>query len=293
MTALRQRMVDAMVTRGFAVRTQESYAEAISRLARHYHRSPALLSKDEVSAYLLDMVSTRHLSYSTMNQAACAARFLYEKVLNFDRAVFHVPMAKTPARQPELLSLLEIAHLLACCTHPVYRMLLITLYASGLRVTEGSLLRIQDIDSSTDRMSLRVCAGKGGKDRYTLLSPSLLTLLRSYCRTHGLHHASKNPGQWLFPNKQFSGPTAVENIQRAYQGARQCAGITKEGGTHTLRHCFATHLLEGGVDLYTISRLLGHNHISTTSRYLHLISPQFKPPKDVAPLDLLAGLPKL
>lgn len=293
MTPLRQRMVDAMVTRGFAVRTQESYVEAIARMARHYHRSPALLGKDEVSTYLLDMVRTRHLSYSTMNQAACAARFLYEKVLGFEPAQFHIPMAKTPVRQPELLSRQEIAQLLVCCAHPVYRMLLTTLYAGGLRVTEGSLLRIQDIDSSTDRMSLRVCAGKGGKDRYTLLSPSLLTLLRNYCRTHGLHHSSKNPDHWLFPNKQFSGPTAIENIQRAYQAARQCAGITKTGCTHTLRHGFATHLLEGGIDLYTISRLLGHSHISTTSRYLHLISPQFKPPKDVDPLDLLAGLPKL
>lgn len=293
MTPLRQRMVDAMVTRGFAARTQESYVEAISRLARYYHRSPELLSKDEVSAYLLDMVSTRHLSYSTMNQAACAARFLYAKVLGFDLAQFHVPMAKAPARQPELLSRQEIAHLLACCTHPIYRMLLTTLYATGLRVTEGSQLRLHDIDSSTDRMSVRVCGGKGGKDRYTLLSESLLAQLRSYCHTHGLHHTRKNPGHWLFPNKQFSGPSAVENIQRAYQSARQCAGITKTGCTHTLRHCFATHLLEGGVDLYTISRLLGHGHISTTSRYLHLISPQFHPPKDVDPLDLLAGLPQL
>ena len=293
MTPLRQRMLDAMVTRGFAVRTQESYVDAISRMARHYHRSPALLSKDEVSAYLLNMVSTRHLSYSTMNQAACAARFLYARVLEFDPAQFHVPMAKVPARQPELLSRLEIARLLACCAHPVYRMLLTTLYATGLRVTEGSQLRIHDIDSGVDRMSVRVSGGKGGKDRYTLLSGSLLTLLRSYCHTHGLHHASKNPGHWLFSNKQLNAPTAVENIQRAYQSARHCAGITKTGCTHTLRHCFATHLLEGGVDLYTISRLLGHGHISTTARYLHLISPQFRPPKDVDPLDLLAGLPKL
>jgi site-specific recombinase XerD len=286
-------MLDAMVTRGFAARTQESYVEAIARLARHYHRSPALLSKDEVSAYLLDMVSTRHLSYSTMNQAACAARFLYEKVLEFDPAVFHVPMAKAPARQPELLSRLEIARLLACCAHPVYRMLLITLYAAGLRVTEASQLRLRDIDSSEDRMSIRVRGGKGGKDRYTLLSQSLLAQLRSYCHIHGLQRSSKNPGHWLFPNKQFSAPTAIENIQRAYQAARQCAGITKEGGTHTLRHGFATHLLEGGVDLFTIQKLLGHSHISTTSRYLHLISPQFHPPKDTDPLDLLAGLPKL
>jgi integrase/recombinase XerD len=147
MTPLRQRMVDAMVTRGFAERTQESYVEAISRMSRHYHRSPALLSKDEVSAYLLHLVSTSHLTDSTMNQAACAARFLYEKVLGFDPAVFHVPMAKAPARQPELFSRLEIARLLACCAHPVYRMLLITLYATGLRVTEGSQLRLAVADA--------------------------------------------------------------------------------------------------------------------------------------------------
>jgi integrase len=141
-------------------------------------------------------------------------------------------MAKAPARQPELLSRQEIARLLSCCAHPVYRMLLITLYATGLRVTEGSRLRINDIDSSADRMSVRVAAGKGGKDRYTILSASLLALLRQYCHTHGLHRASKNPGHWLFPNKQFSGPTAIENIQRAYQAARQPAhpSAQRQGG---------------------------------------------------------------
>ena len=293
MSELRQRMVNAMITRGFSERTQECYVEAISRLSRHFHRGPQHLSKEEVGAYLLDMVSNRGLSYSTMNQAACAARFLYGRVLEFDLTQFHVPMAKAPVRQPELLSRLEIAKLFSCCAHPIYRMALITLYASGLRVTEGSQLRLGDIDSSVDRMCIRVSGGKGDKDRYTLLSASLLILLRKYCHSHGLHIARRNPDRWLFPNKHMSGPTAVENIQRAYQAARHCAGITKVGNTHTMRHCFATHLLEGGVDLYTISRLLGHGHISTTSRYLHLISPQFRPPKDVDPLDLLAGLPKL
>ncbi len=240
------------------------------------------------------MVSTRHLSYSTMNQAACAARFLYEKVLGFDPAQFHVPMAKVPARQPELLSRQEIARLLACCAHPVYHMLLTTLYATGLRVTEGSQLCLHDIDSSVDRMSVRVCGGKGGKDRYTLLSQSLLAQLRSYCHTHGLHHPRKNPGDWLFPNKQFSAPTAIENIQRAYPS---CPTLRRHHqrrryphSAPRLRRPFAS---QGGVDLYTISRLLGHRHISTIGHYLHLISLQFRPPKDIDPLDLLAGLPKL
>lgn len=290
MTPLRQSMVDAMVVRGFAARTQESYVEAIARLARHYRRSPALLSKDEVSAYLLDMVNTRKLSYSTMNQAACAARFLYEKVLGLDPAAFHVPMAKAPQKQPELLARSEIAKLLACCAHPVYRMALQTLYATGLRVSELCALRVSDIDSAADRMCVRVVAGKGGADRYSILSASLLQLLRAYSREH---RPQRQAGRWLFANPHSTQPLAVCSIQRAYQAARHCAGITKSGSTHTLRHCFATHLLEGGVDLYTIQKLLGHGHIATTSRYLHLISPQFRAPQGVDPLDLLAGLPKL
>ena len=294
MTELRQRMINAMLVRGLSARTQECYVEAVARLARHYHRSPELLSAPEIEAYLLHLVKDRKLSYSSVNHAASASRFLLEKVLGRPADIAHLrpPMARVPQKQPELLSRQQIARLLACCAHPAYRTLLTTLYANGLRVGEACRLRVDDIDSAADRMCMRVVAGKGGADRYTLLQPSLLALLRSYCRTHALHHAAKNPGRWLFPNKPCDAPTAIENIQRAYQAARHSAGITKEGDTHTLRHCFATHLLEGGVDLYTISRLLGHGHISTTSRYLHLISPQFKPPKDVDPLDLLAGLPK-
>ena len=221
-------------------------------------------------------------------------------------------MARYFNRSPELLSSAEIEayflHLIkdrhlsyssvnhaasANCIPPIYRMVLVTIYATGLRVTEACSLRLQDIDSATDRMCVRVTAGKGGGDRYTLLGASLLSQLRSYCFAHAVHRRTLNPDRWLFPNKRFDAPVYVDNIQRAYHKARRSAGITKQGSTHTLRHCFATHLLEGGVDLYTISRLLGHGHISTTSRYLHLISPQFRPPKDVDPLDLLAGLPKL
>ena len=117
-----------------------------------------------------------------------------------------------------------------------------------------------------------------------------MALLRQYSQTFA---PQRNQGRWLFANANGTTCVNIESVQRAYQAARHCAGIVKQGGTHTLRHCFATHLLEGGIDLYTISRLLGHGHISTTSRYLHLISPQFRPPKDIDPLDLLAGLPKL
>ena len=291
MTELRQRMMDAMLVRGLSARTQECYIEAVARMARHYHKSPDLLSPAQVEAYLLHLVKDRKLSYSSVNHAASASRFLFETVLG-RKSDEHLrpPMAKVPQKQPHLLSREEIARLFACCSHPVYRMALQTLYATGLRVSEVGCLRVSDIDSAPDRMCVRVNAGKGGADRYSILSPSLLALLRLYCQTYA---PQRNPGKWLFANGTGERGVGIESLQRAYQAARHCAGITKSGGTHTLRHCFATHLLEGGVDLYTISRLLGHRHISTTSRYLHLISPQFRPPKDTDPLDLLAGLPRL
>ena len=286
MTPLRQRMLDAMLQRGFSPRTQESYVDAIYGMAKHYRRDPAQYSAQEVEAYLLHMIKARHLSYSTMNQAACAARFLYEKVLGHGRELFPIPMAKVPTKQPELLAREEIARLFAACSHPIHRMLLQTLYAAGLRVSEACALRVGDIDSHTDRMCIRVACGKGGHARYSVLSPTLLEYLRTYVRTF-------RPRTWLFCNASGVQPVSIESAQRAYQGSRQRARIMKSGGPHTLRHGFATHLLEGGVDLFTIQKLLGHGHISTTARYLHLISPQFRPPKDVDPLDLLAGLPRV
>ncbi len=286
MTPLRQRMIDAMVLRGLSPRTQESYADAIYGMAKHYRRDPAQYSAQEVEAYLLHLINARHLSYSTMNQAACAARFLYEKVLGRERELFPIAMAKVAQKQPELLAREEIARLFAACSRPVHRMVLQTMYAAGLRVSEACALLVTDIDSHSDRMCIRVACGKGGHARYSILSATLLANLRTYVRTF-------RPRIWLFCNHTGTQPVSIESAQRAYQASRHRARIMKSGGTHTLRHGFATHLLEGGVDLFTIQKLLGHGHISTTARYLHLISPQFRPPKDVDPLDLLAGLPRV
>ncbi len=283
MTELRQRMLDAMVQRGFALRTQETYKRAIRCMAKHYRRDPALYTQHDVQAYLLHMVKEQKLSYSSMNQAASAAQFLFQTVLGHGREQFHIPFAKVAAKQPELLARDEISRLFYASAHPAKRMLLQTLYATGLRVSEACALRVADIDSATDRMCIRVCSGKGGKGRYTLLSPTLLELLRFYARC-------VHPRTWLFSDPSGNQPMSIEMAQRAYRGACARAGITKGGGIHTLRHCFATHLLEGGVDLFTIQKLLGHSHISTTARYLHLISPQFRPSQDIDPLDLLAGL---
>ena len=286
MTPLRQRMTDAMLQRGFSACTQDSYIGAIYRMARYYRRDPAEYSAAEVQAYLLHLVKDRHLAYSTMNVAACAARFLYETVLNHKREVFQIPMAKVPATQPDLLSRMEIARLFAACASPVHRMLLQTMYATGLRVSEACALRVKDIDSAPDRMCIRVEHGKGGHARYTLLPPTLL----AYLRVHARGATSRD---WLFCNQRNAQPVSTKMIQMVCYAARSKAGIDKSGGIHVLRHNFATHLLEGGIDLFTIQKLLGHGHIGTTSRYLRLIGPQFRPPKDVDPLDLLAGLPKL
>ena len=290
MSPLRQRMIDAMVLRGFAARTQQSYVEAIYRMAKHYRRDPCEYSAQDVQAYLLHMVQERHLSYSTMNQAACAASFLYAGVLGRKREDFQIPMAKVPPKLPQILTREEIARLLAHCT-AMQRMLLQTIYAAGLRISEACTLRVCDIESAPDRMCIRVNGGKGGKDRFTLLSATLLSELRAHARAHGL--SRHEPRAWLFRNQAGDEPLNICTAQKNYQHACQRARITKSGGPHTLRHDFATHLLEGGVDLHSIQKLLGHGHLSTTSRYLHLISPQFHPPKGVDPLDLLAGLPKL
>ena len=175
MTELRQRMIEAMVVRGFAQRTQDAYVDAIRRMARHYRCDPASFTRQQVQDYLLRMVREQSLSYSTMNQAACAARFLYEIVLGRSRAEFLVPMAKVPQRQPDLLGRGEIARLLLACGQPRQRMLLQTVYAAGLRVSEACALQVRDIDSAPDRMCIRVRAGKGGHDRQSVLSPTLLS----------------------------------------------------------------------------------------------------------------------
>jgi integrase/recombinase XerD len=285
MSPLRQQMHDAMLVRGLALRTRESYIESVARLARFYHASPALLTPGQVEAWLLHLVRDRKLSFSTVNQAAAACRFLYATVLRREAAAFPVPMARAPQRQPEILGRAELAALFAAADTLQSRALLMTVYAAGLRVSEACALQVGDIDSQPDRMCLRIRQGKGGRDRHALLPPTLLEVLRLYWRAY-------HPKIWLFPNWSRSAALDIQGAQRRFYQARDTAGIGKCGGIHTLRHCFATHLLEAGVDLLTIQKLLGHHHLSTTSRYLHLVSTQWHPPAMDNPLDLLAALPK-
>ena len=285
MSPLRQQMHDAMLVRGFALRTRQAYIEAIVKLALFYHASPAQLTPEQVEAWLLHLVRDRKLSFSTVNQAAAACRFLYATVLKQEQAAFPVPMAKVPQRQPEILARAELAALFTACDSLKSRTLLQTAYAAGLRVSELCALQIADLDSHPDRQCLRVRQGKGGQDRYTLLPPTLLETLRLYWRAY-------RPKTWLFPNRHDTGPMDIKGAQRRFYQARDAAGIGKSGGIHSLRHAFATHLLEVGVDLVTVQKLLGHHQVSTTSLYLHVVSTQWRPPACANPLDLLAALPK-
>ena len=287
MTPLRQRMLDALVLRGMAVRTQESYIDAVSRLARHYGRSPDALSAEQVQEFLLHLLRDRQRSRSTVNQYGCAFRFLYGTVLGLDGQAFHIPLGIAPQRLPEILSREEIARLFAVTSRPAPRTFLMLAYGTGLRLSELCHLRVADIDSHADRMCIRVVQGKGGKDRYVPLAEDVLQLLRTWW--HCAH-----PRMWLFAGQRDGSlPINDATAQKWYHTARADAGITKRGGIHTLRHCYATHLLEAGADLHSLSQWLGHRHVSTTSRYLHLARPDVPDGARRDPLKLLAALPPI
>ncbi len=282
-TPLRQRMLDALQLRGMSERTQESYIEAVARLARHYHRSPDLLSADEVQAYLLHLLRECHLSRSTLNQYGCAFRFLYRIVLESNDQ-FQIPLGPAPQALPEILARAELTRLFDAACHAKARSFLQLAYGTGLRVSELCRLRVEHIDSHADRMCIHVVQGKGAKDRLVPLSPDTLAVARAWWlvgRPHG----------WLFTSQRD--PMLALDIcvaQRWYRRACAHAGITKRGGIHTLRHCYATHLLEAGVDLHNLQQWLGHSHISTTMRYLHLARPDAPDLARRQPLALLSTL---
>jgi integrase/recombinase XerD len=280
MTELRRRMDEAMIVRGMADRTRETYLWAVTGLARFYHRSPDQITDDEVQAYVLHLIRDRQRSWSTCNIVVHGLRFLYHTTLKRERTTFCIPSPRQPGRLPALLSRDEVQRLIAQATNQKHRTMLMTTYAAGLRLSEVLHLQIRHIDSA--RMAIRVEQGKGRQDRDTLLPPRLLEALRAYWTVH-------RPTAWLFPGKDPSRPLHPSSLQKAYLTAKRRAGLTKPGGIHTLRHCFATHLLEAGVDLHTIQRLLGHRSITTTTRYWHLTHASWT--TQAARLDLLADPP--
>lgn len=279
MTPLRQRMLDAMELRGFAQRTRQAYLYWITELARHSHQSPDRLGTAELEGFLLHLSRDRHLAYASCRQALHALRFFWREVLKRPDPVLALPTPKVPQRQPELLSREEVGRILAAAANPRDRVALMTTYAAGLRVAELCHLRVSDIDSQ--RMALRIEQGKGARDRYSLLPPPLLAALRQYWRQY-------RPRIWLFPGRHADQPIHPTLAQKWFYAAKRRAGVSKRTGIHGLRHAFATHLVEAGVDVPTLQVLLGHRAIGTTMRYVHLAK---QPLQAVdSPLNLLAGL---
>lgn len=278
MSPLRQQMQADMVLRGLAPRTQQAYIASVAGLARYYRRSPEHLTDEEVQKYLLHLIEERKWAWSSTNQAACALRFFFHITLKRPDTSFLIPSRKTPSKLPEILSKAEVDRIIGACTCLRHRALLMTIYAAGLRVTEACLLKVCDIDST--RNMIRVANGKGGKDRYTLLPPLLLETLR-------LHWQASRPVEWLFPKTDGTRPVNISQVQKMFHAAKRRARVTKQGGIHGLRHAFATHLLEAGVDIHTIGRLMGHDKITTTARYLHV---KQQVATTDSPLDLLSAL---
>lgn len=279
MTELRRRMIQQMTIRGFAPRTHESYLAAVQQLARYYRRSPDQLSVEEVQAYLAYMATERKLACSTCNVACNAFKFLYHVTLGRDAVEFEVPGPKLPQRLPEILSRAEVTRLIESPPNPKHQLLLATIYAAGLRVSEAVSLRVRDIDR--DRMTLRIEQGKGKKDRIVPLSRRLRVQFEAYWQTY------PPQGLWLFPNRNGNRHVDITLAQKVFTMAKLRTGITKHCGIHGLRHAFATHLIESGADVPSVQHLLGHRCVSTTMRYFHLSQARLN--TIGSPLDLLDG----
>jgi site-specific recombinase XerD len=280
MTPLRRRMIDDMTLRNLAPKTIQDYVRCVARFARHFNCSPEHLGPEEIRAYLLYLYQERHASGSYLNLVRAALRFLYGVTLARNYAREAIPTAKHARTLPVVLGLDELVRFFDAIGPLKHRAILMTAYAAGLRVSEVTQLRVDDIDSS--RMVIRVRQGKGRKDRYVMLSHRLLEILRSYWKV-------TRPRGYLFPGAVLDHPVTVGAVENACSRACKAAGLNKHVTVHTLRHSFATHLLEAGTDLRTIQILLGHRSMSTTARYLHVATAAL--PNTQSPFDRLDTSP--
>jgi integrase/recombinase XerD len=275
MTPLRRRMIEDMTIRKLTPRTIEVYVRCVACFARYFKRSPEHLGPEHIRAFLLHLLK-RHVSMSYYNLVRCALRFFYRVTLGRDYVVTNIGPVKQPRRLPVVLSPDEVVRFFAAIADLKLRALLMTAYAAGLRVSEVTRLRVADIDSS--RMVIHIHQGKGQKDRYVMLSPRLLEILRAYWKV-------ARPRDYLFPGAQPDRPITTRTAQAACRRACVHAGLDKHVTVHTLRHSFATHLLEAGTDLRTIQVLLGHRSFSTTARYVHVATASLASTR--SPLDRL------
>ena len=260
MSPLRQKMIDTMVLKGHATSTQESYLYAVTQLAAYYHRSPDQLDVGEIEQYFLYLLRERKLAPASVRLYVNAIRFLFSQVLQ--RPWEHRPIRypKQPQRIPELLSRNEVQQVLALCKNRKYYTMLAMCYGAGLRVSELIALRVRDIDSERDVLHVR--QGKGARDRELILTLGMLHLLRNYWQAY-------RPSDVLFYGREMQVPIGSSSVQKSYYRAKLAAGIDKRGGIHALRHAYATHQLDAGMPVYQLQRLLGHQNIRTTLRYVH------------------------
>ena len=257
---LRRRMIDDMSLRNLSPATQRSYLHAVTKFSRYFGQSPDRLGLEDVRAFQVHLVS-QAISWPALNQTVCALRFFYGVTLDRGEIPERIAYARTPRKLPVILSADEVVRFLEAVPSLKARAALTTAYAAGLRASEVVSLKVADIDS--DRMLIQVHHGKGAKDRTLMLSAQLLTILRTYWQL-------ARPTDWLFPGRTPDKPIDVQVLHAACRSATKAAGLVKRVSVHTLRHSFATHLLENGVDIRIIQVLLGHNSLSTTARYTHV-----------------------
>jgi site-specific recombinase XerD len=269
-------MHDDMRIRNLAPTTQEQYLISVAAFARYFGKSPDKLGLEDIRTYQIYLVEKKELAPSSLNVAVCALRFLYGVTLRRDWNIQLIPYAKRPRKLPVVLSRNEVTQLFDAVLDLKYRTALMTVYAAGLRVSEVTHLKLTDIDSQ--RMCIRVEQGKGNKDRYVILSEKLLLHLRKYW-------ADYRPDPWLFMDKRRKTHLPISTVRAVCKRARKDAKIKKEVKPHTLRHCFATHLLEAGTDLRKIQLLMGHKSLSTTAIYLHVAVQDLRDVR--SPFDIL------
>ena len=269
MTQLREKMQEDLQLHGLSNLTQNLYIRAVRQLAEYYRKSPDQITEEELRQYFLYLKNDKQYAPSTLTVALCGIRFFYERTLQREMPILELMRSPVPQRLPVVLTIEQVQRVLGCVHMPGVRVCLSTIYACGLRIQEGVYLQVQDIEASQEILHIR--NGKGDKERNVPLPPKILDLLRKYWKVH------RNP-KWLFPSRrptpyrldQASNPMTVRAVQRGFQAALKESGVQKAATVHTLRHSYATHLLEAGVGLRVIQAYLGHVSPRTTSIYTHI-----------------------
>lgn len=277
MSPLRQKMINAMVLRGLAPKTQQSYLYWVGDFAKHYHCSPGQLDASHLEQYLLFLLKERHLAANTVRVSLNAIRFLFLQVLQRPRFKFNVAYPKRPLRIPELLTRDEVRQILLSCKNKKHHAMLSTCYGAGLRVSELVSLEVRNIDSACH--VIHVKQGKGAQDREVPLGDTLLEELRSYWYEY-------RPHKLLFRGAVIDQALGISSVQKVFNRSKEQSGVDKHGGIHSLRHAYATHQLNAGMPIHCLQRAMGHKNIKTTMRYIHWL-PHYQN-SGIENLDLLA-----